>query len=321
MSFKSFSVVIPTYNRADILEENLLSMLPALLKQNVGVFVLDDSTNDDTEKLVSRLSAQNDLNIKYVRNKPSLGHDSNVLSALMAPDTDFVWLLGDSMYFDDEALSTILGAAKQQDLIFLNARQKADGELVDINDRESLRSLMVNRTWELTMTGATIYGRRVLDWWRNSSEKTKFRNFPQLSIVLGFILSHDEINASWIGRKVVYANLRKKSYWLDNAVEVFGRDWFQVVSFGRGFFGEDSLKKVLNSHARMTGVLTFKHFFSLRARKKFSVKVLRENRQILAACSPVDSGLLWLPALCPVPVAVVAVKILRVAQSLKNTRN
>jgi GT2 family glycosyltransferase len=65
------SIAIPTLNRAEVIEPLLYS----ILKQTIPpkqIFVVDDSTNADTENLVKRIAksfSQKNIEIKYVRGK------------------------------------------------------------------------------------------------------------------------------------------------------------------------------------------------------------------------------------------------------------
>ena len=55
------SVIIPTYNRANILGRSLNSVLNQTY-QNYEILVIDDGSFDDTKKVIKQFS---DLRIKY----------------------------------------------------------------------------------------------------------------------------------------------------------------------------------------------------------------------------------------------------------------
>ena len=101
------SIAIPTYNRPEILKENLLIMLPYLIEFQIPVYISDDSTNDFTNQMILELKSKYNK-IYYQKNKPSFGHDKNCISTLSLPKEDYVWYLGDSKYINKEGIKTIV---------------------------------------------------------------------------------------------------------------------------------------------------------------------------------------------------------------------
>lgn len=63
MQEKTVSVIIPTYNRARLIEKSVRSVL-AQSYQNLEVIVVDDASTDDTETTVRNIA---DSRVKYVR--------------------------------------------------------------------------------------------------------------------------------------------------------------------------------------------------------------------------------------------------------------
>ncbi len=300
MSDPRLVIAIPTYERSDILEENLRRMAPALLRIGIPVFIFDDSRSDKTEQAVDRLRAEVGLDVTYQRNAPSLGHDANVLTALTTPQGEHVWLLGDSIFAEPEDIDEIHRRLHGQDLMFLNGREGAtvpDETRLNTADL-SLPAFLTKHTWHLTMTGATIYGARVISWWRGAN-RTTYANFPQLSVFLGFAASQGAAEAEWIGRRVIFGNVRKVSYWLDQPVRVFGIDWHAVIRGNVQAFSAGSMKTVLASHSVNSGVLGAKHLMTLRAAKKLTFGVVLTHWRVLNACSSVSSWLAALISLSP----------------------
>lgn len=111
------SIVIPTYNRADMLFECLNSILYQSYN-NFEILVVDDGSNDHTELIVSKLKDDRILyfkldklgNISYLRNY-GLEHSSGEIIAFC--DDDDVWL--------PDKLEVQLPYLKQFDFICSNA--------------------------------------------------------------------------------------------------------------------------------------------------------------------------------------------------------
>ena len=98
MKHSTISLCVPTYNRADTLKQLIHSFLLQDYKHKELV-ISDDSSNDDVYNLIS---SYKDKNIRYYRNKPSLGFPKNFLNSLLKATGDYVITLGD----DDVLFST-----------------------------------------------------------------------------------------------------------------------------------------------------------------------------------------------------------------------
>jgi len=92
------SVIIPTYNRANVMSRTLSSLVKQTYK-NLEVIVIDDASTDDTEKVVR--SFEGSLNLVYLKNKINLKLPSRVRNiGLKAARGEYFALLDD----DDEFL-------------------------------------------------------------------------------------------------------------------------------------------------------------------------------------------------------------------------
>ncbi len=65
------SVIVPTYNRADLLENAVRSIKEQTYKQ-IEIIVIDDCSSDNTMEVMKKLAKENS-NIKYIRNRSNKG--------------------------------------------------------------------------------------------------------------------------------------------------------------------------------------------------------------------------------------------------------
>ena len=75
---KLLTIVLPTYKRCKFVEENIIAILPQLIKykEEVSLLVTDNASNDGTTEVVSRfLNA--DCDIKYHCQKENIGAHGN----------------------------------------------------------------------------------------------------------------------------------------------------------------------------------------------------------------------------------------------------
>ena len=63
------SVILPTYNRAEIVKRSILSVLNQTYK-DFELIIIDDASTDKTRMIVEELG---DTRIKYLRNRQNLG--------------------------------------------------------------------------------------------------------------------------------------------------------------------------------------------------------------------------------------------------------
>ena len=139
--FMKLSVAIPTHNRRNLLEENLLNLANQikLLKEPVEVVISDNASTDGTELMVAEMITSG-LLIAYHRNPANLGMDENADLAIQRSRGEYVLLLGDDDLLEPDALVTILKCLHVYPdlaLIYLNFRIY-DGKLeneIDFRDQ------------------------------------------------------------------------------------------------------------------------------------------------------------------------------------------
>ena len=97
----SVTVVVPTYERADLIGEAVSSAL-AQTYDDLIVLVGDNSESDDTEEL---LAAIDDPRLRYHRNRPGLGPMGNWLDLIQRSETPLVATLHDDDRWHPEFLA------------------------------------------------------------------------------------------------------------------------------------------------------------------------------------------------------------------------
>jgi len=99
-SSPTFSVIIPTYNRAHIIARAVKSVLLQSF-QNFEIIVVDDGSTDNTENIVKSIGDERIIYFKHEKNK---GQNAALNTALLAAKGNYIAFL-DS---DDEWLPTML---------------------------------------------------------------------------------------------------------------------------------------------------------------------------------------------------------------------
>ena len=243
------AIAIPTYARAAMVAENLAAMAEEAQALGIEFYVSDDSGDDATQRAVADLS-QTYGNLRYRRNDPALKHDRNLIETLCWPDADYVWLLGDALRVEPGMLARILDFLDRQDMVFVRAHAE-DARMIPAATGEDALALTRELLWHQTLTGATIYSRSVCDWVRTHREDmTLKQNFPQVSVILGFLSAHDA-RVGWFGEPAL-RSLPKESYWMSRAITTFVDDWVALVLAFPEVIPPAARAQVIRSHSANT---------------------------------------------------------------------
>ena len=101
-----FSILIPSYNGADVIEETLRSILSQSFS-DFEIIVNDDASKDKTEEVVKSL---NDYRIKFFRNVRNLGYPGNLNEALRKASGEIIYLMGQDDILGSDALQNTSNA-------------------------------------------------------------------------------------------------------------------------------------------------------------------------------------------------------------------
>lgn len=291
------SIAIPTYNRSEILRENLQEMLPQLQKHSIAVYISDDSNDNQTLAAFESLRNQYPL-LFYRKNEPRFGHDANFFATVAMADTEYVWYLGDSQYFIPGTLDKVLVTLcdTRPDMCFINAfKPKCDTRIIE---DEEVHSFLLDYTWCLTLTGATIYGRASRELQISDIQKTGWKNFPQLGLILETcVRGHRRL--LWLDSPILKSNRKKSSYWIKSAFSVFVKDWCALIRSFPTLFNQTEQDRIIRSHGintRLFGPISLVYLRSLGA---LTVDELNMYSQDFAIASPIPP--IWARLFAQVP--------------------
>lgn len=260
MNNTKLAIVIPTYERSEIFLEVLQSIVEQDGFELVSVYISDDSVSNDIKDVCSKFSTEYE-NIIYSQNSPSLGHDRNLKRCLTNYDSDYIWLLGDSIVLNASAIVQVLEIInnKAPALLMVNSGRSKYPSTYKLD----FKRFVENNLWHVTMTGMTIYNRRYvrdipIDIWEGA------HNFPQLALIIS-ILSTNAQKCCWIDNTIAKPTIQRRvSYWEKSAYQVFCKDWISVNSRLFKDFKFINLSKVIRSHDKHTNVFSFRLFLKLK---------------------------------------------------------
>ena len=129
---KLLTIAIPTYNRPEK-TRRALEAIAAQYDERVEILICDDSTTNDTAKVVHDL--QKKIPINYIKNEINLGYDKNFIQCFRKAFGKYVLLMGDDDLIVNGGLTHILNVLSANDnmtWIFINFGSFR-GEYVDEN--------------------------------------------------------------------------------------------------------------------------------------------------------------------------------------------
>ncbi len=120
---KILSISIPTYNRADKLEQTLSCLINQIIVDNlsddVEIVVSDNASTDMTPHVCENNKFQSgNVRLVYSRNSENVGFDRNVDRAIRISNSVYVWTLSDDDVIYPGAVKQILDAVRSRDLQF-----------------------------------------------------------------------------------------------------------------------------------------------------------------------------------------------------------
>lgn len=109
------TVVIPTYNRADILSTTLSFVIPQVLehKDEVHIYISDNASTDNTKETVEKIMEQYPDLITYFCQEKNLTASPNFNDAVHRVNSEYVYLLSDDDIIVPECISFMLKCIKE----------------------------------------------------------------------------------------------------------------------------------------------------------------------------------------------------------------
>lgn len=104
------TVVIPTYNRAQDLEECLSYVIPQVLpyKNKVHIYISDNASTDNTKDVIKELITEYSDIITYYCQKENLTASPNYNDAVHRVDSEYVYMLSDDDFIVPECITFML---------------------------------------------------------------------------------------------------------------------------------------------------------------------------------------------------------------------
>jgi len=126
------TVVIPTYNRPDMVRRAVMSALNQSY-QNIIVKIYDNSEGNETEVSLAEL-IESDSRVEYLRHEKNIGSIQNFEYGLSCVDTDYFCVISDDDLFTPNFFADAITALQESDADFVCCQTIAMNEFFAVID-------------------------------------------------------------------------------------------------------------------------------------------------------------------------------------------
>lgn len=313
------AICIPTYNRADVLEDTFSYELDTCLELGIDIWIYDSSTDGKTRELMETLKGYH--NVYYVSMGSSLSADEKVLmiyqSYARTKAYDYLWVVGDSVGFSrDLLMQTVDALETNPTMIIIN---HTDLQNLGNQNYDDVHAMFCELFWRSTLLGSVIIKEDLynnIDW-TPYSEKFVGQEWTGLGIpwyrlagVQDFKGIHFSVKDKIDLRK---SPLKKFAGWKGNAdgSERVYKIWAEgIINTAYSIpFPKEEIKTALD-----TVRIYFKWFYWLtlcRSRKDgiYNVQIYKKYRKGIKMMSNYPDIILYLIAITPILPMKVIVRI------------
>jgi hypothetical protein len=305
--FSNLSISIPSYERHEAIERNILVNLDCFLNEKIKIYIFDDSSSDKLKRKVDELIKVYPY-IEYIKNKKTLGHDKNFFQAIRTPKSEFIWVIGDSTIINPLRFKEILKVIQKNNpnLICLNKDSRIKNHESGL--KKDPNFILENFGWHLTYTGATIYKKQCFDH-SFFNEADLPRNFPQIYIIFNVISIYKDSGIYWLNNNCISAFRKSQSYWIKDSINVFIFDWKKAINKLPDTYSEECKHNTELSHSVKTNIFDFKMFIILRSYGSFNINIFKNSCDEILAHTNLNRVTLIVIALTPKHILFTLLKI------------
>ena len=254
------SIIIPTYNRSELLGvtiKKLLKQFDIFKEFEFEIIVSDNASLKSPSYIINDI---NDKRIKYFENEVNLGMSKNILNSLNFAKGKYLWLFGDDDFIDDKAI----------DYVVSRLINKNDFDFLQISKVSFIDENEIN--WSNTNDHLEVI---LLDLNKNMKEIDSFFGFISNHVTLKekFITSVNKVSSrdtKILNNNYLFKLINYEVYKISNIkLKISNQLVYQRITSGSSFY--------------RTPELIFKTFFKdvneiVEYQKKYNPEFLRARR-------------------------------------------
>lgn len=277
---KNLSIVIPTYNRADFLDYSLEVHIPMLKEYGIEIAIFDNASTDNTQEIVSKWMKEYDY-LTYHKNETNIGPDANFEKALKYPDSEYVWLLGDTYMLTKQGINYFLEKikSKKYDAFVFNLANKLNNETKDYTDSNLLLSDLGAL---MTCLSCLIFSKELID-------RANFLRYHNSYYIQTGIIFEDISNKNFLIHWVQFESVNalehptlKKRNWSQTkkVFDIACVSWTNfVMSLPSSYKLENKMKCIMD-FGKVSGIFSLPNIILLRARDLLNLKIYNKYKKL-----------------------------------------
>jgi len=262
------SIVMPTYNRANILMRSLEFHLPLLQEYNIKLYVFDNASTDNSGEIVKQYQQYYPL-LEYHCNDNNIGPDNNFERALTYPDSKYIWLLGDTYEIPEDGIVYILDLInrdKGYPIIVFNLHNMIRLDAANTLEYFDYNALLSDLGGLMTCLSCLVYERNFIK--QTNFNRYKNTNFLQTGIIFeGLPINSGTV--SWVQNisiKGIESVEIDKVKWRNtpDALEIGCKQWVNFVFSLPAAYRLESKLKCLLDFGIISGIFSFRSIVNMR---------------------------------------------------------
>lgn len=301
MPNKLFSILIPTYNRADFLDYSLSVHVPLVREHNVQVFIFDNASTDNTEEVVKKWQKEYPY-IGYHRHNDNIGGVGNFEFSLQYPSTEYIWMLGDTYQIASQTIETVLHILNQEDIKFDAMVLNLDRKLNNVSTVYQDKNILLNELGALiTCIAVSIFRKDMI----SEYVLVRYRElwFTHMAIIFEYISTKD-FKVKWIQEHSITSlnNPKlKKTNWshTPKAFEIGCEDWTNFIMSLPPMYKLENKMKCIMDFGKVSGLFTFKNLILLRMNGLLNIEIFNKYKKIFPFTINYPLWLIFIISLTP----------------------
>lgn len=293
------TVIIPTYNHPKYIDY-ILKHSFSVYKGKLFRFSIHDSSEDDsTEKLIQAYNENHDNQIAYFRYPSDISGDFKSYTALKETNSDYLYLMGDGLSPDYDALESTLIENKYdrfdfvgvlpsgyRDIALIKNKYQQDDHLYGFSDLIEFASQFF---YMQTLYGGSIVSHRIIDYIdeNNIFERYKYDNrycYAYISSVFTALSMNSKFTFCSSFVNCLLPNVEKKGNWAhgDNLYKILFEEFQNDVKLLPSYF-DDIKQQILLSR----NIFAWKKIDVIHYRKidSLNFKYLKKYKSVLRVCT------------------------------------
>jgi glycosyltransferase involved in cell wall biosynthesis len=276
------TIAIPTWNRAEILNQSLERLFPQLRENQllIEVIISDNASTDNTYNVVvENIRKYRLTNVKYRRNENNIGHYGNYRMCRKHSIGEYLWLLSDDDHVKPGIINEILIALQDEKKpggVYLDGWGRTDKRLDEKyhNRQISIDEIFVLQNIRPTLLSSTIFLNNK-DFDKNIEDRFNNSAFLCLSYFVNTKRFNDRITVLCSPSLEAKKDTQHTYNWFKSFVEELGEIYVFMYELG---FHSNSVINLANEALKMIVTQYIETAHSVDAKKDLCAIKVRVSK-------------------------------------------